>query len=251
MKFSKAAVLLSASLLASPLISASTQPAKAAQLGVVRAVAKATMIFSSPTAKQSENQSLAPGSAWKYFKVEKVNGETWYNLGGNQWVEGSQVNVVDNTQPVVTHVSNDLHGVATVTYRTPIVVWARPGAEPTKRYLPRFSAWKYFKVATTEDGENWYNLGGSQWIPQKYVDYGQDPHIAHFTPVIRKGAVATVGRGGARIYRGKGTPAYAATGRVLPAGSRWRVFDDINYGVLMYNLGGQQWVRADQVSLSN
>lgn len=232
----------------------SNQAQAATSLGVVQTTDPATLVYSQPKpSKETIKKTLKQGTNWKYFVKKTVNGQTWYNLGGDQWVLGAQLKEVSANSQTSSNIeseSNDLTGVAIVTYKTPIVVWATPGANPTKRYLPRNSAWKYFKVVTTKDGQNWYNLGGNQWTPQKYVNYGQDPHIDHIAPVIPKGTVATVSKGGARVYVGQYTPNEKATNRILPAGSRWKVFDSKNYGVLMYNVGGNQWIRADQVSLN-
>lgn len=248
MKLSKS-ILLSAGVLAlSTGLAGLTNQVHAASAGVVRAIANATMVYSSP-ASHSQNRTLAPGSTWKYFKVVNYRGEKWYNLGGNQWVNGSQVAEVAENSKTKTKAASDASGIATVTYRTPIVVWAEPGARPTGRYLPRQSSWRYFKIAVTNDGEIWYNLGGNQWIPRRYVNFGQDPRIGHVAPIVKAGKIATVNRGGARIFRGDNSPASVATNRVLPAGSRWKVFGSKNYGILMYNVGGQQWVRADAVSI--
>jgi hypothetical protein len=144
-----------------------------------------------------------------------------------------------------------IQGIATVTYRTPIVVWAEPGAHPTKRYLPRNSQWRYFKIAQTADGENWYNLGGNQWVPQKYINQNQDPHIGHYSdaslPVVNG---MLVKRQVVTINNTKGKGAYVvdrngkSTGRLLPNGSRWQSFGFINNGELLLNLGGNQWVEG-------
>lgn len=146
-----------------------------------------------------------------------------------------------------------LKGVAKVTYKTPIVVWSAPGQKPIHKYLPRNSSWRYFKVANTADGQSWYNLGGNQWIPSRYVNYGQDPQIGFSAPSVKKGAIATVRASkGTRIYRNAGVAGGTkteATSRVLPQGSRWKVFDSVNYGVPFYNLGGNQWVNALDVSV--
>lgn len=249
MKISKSLILSASVLALSSSLVAFSNESRAAQLGIVQTVANATMVYSSPAAR-SQNRTLLPGTNWKYFKVVNYKGNRWYNLGGNQWVNGSQVTEISTyIQPTISGVSQAT-GVATVTYRTPIVVWAVPGVRPIKKYLPTFSSWRYFKIATTRDGETWYNLGGNQWVPSRYVNYGQDPRIGHISPVVKAGKVATVNRSGARIFQGGNSPKSVPTNRILPAGSRWKVFGSKNYGILMYNLGGQQWVRADTVSLN-
>ena len=147
----------------------------------------------------------------------------------------------------------DLQGIARVTYKTPIVVWAQPGQHPINKYLPRNSGWKYFKVVQTADGQYWYNLGGNQWIPSRYVNYGQDPGIGFIAPTVNKNTIVTVTNPkGTRIYKNAelaGGTKTAATSRVLPQGSSWKVFNSINYGVPYYNLGGNQWVSALDVKV--
>ncbi|WP_245953348.1 SLAP domain-containing protein [Lactobacillus rodentium] len=32
---------------------------------------------------------LPHGTRWKFYKKVTVNGKTWYNLGGNQWIDGA------------------------------------------------------------------------------------------------------------------------------------------------------------------
>lgn len=41
-----------------------------------------------PVKRNGKNVTLKHGTAWKFFKTQKVGNVTWYNLGGNQWLEG-------------------------------------------------------------------------------------------------------------------------------------------------------------------
>ena len=46
-------------------------------------------LWNSPKANhQFLGRYLAHGTAWKVTGKQVVNGKTWYNLGGNQWIEG-------------------------------------------------------------------------------------------------------------------------------------------------------------------
>jgi hypothetical protein len=221
-------------------------------------------LYSDPNKEVKTDRVLPSGSRWKVSLILD-NGLLWYKVGRNQWISAADSELdssktsqaTDNKQTTKPTTGKDepITGVVVVTYKTPIVVWAEPGAHPTKRYLPRNSAWRYFKVRQTSDGNNWYNLGGNQWVPQDYVNNGQDPHIGHYAKqepanpatdgmVLRRQVVTinnTQGKGAYVLDRnGK------STGRLLPNGSRWKSYGYINNGILQYNLGGDQWVDAYQ-----
>ena len=43
--------------------------------------------------KKRTSRYLKNGTSWKFFKIAMINGEKWYNLGGNQWVPAKAVMV--------------------------------------------------------------------------------------------------------------------------------------------------------------
>lgn len=288
MKTTKSAILLSATVCAVSLLAVSA-PVKAASTNQAQTSVKATtthgynrvvsgiatiknskgaVLYSSPNTATKTGRVLPSGSRWK-VSLLLDNGLLWYRVGTNQWILESDANYGENktnsgsvSTPSTPAASNtqtfNVRGIATVTYRTPIVVWATPGARPTSRYLPRNSAWRYFKVVVA-NGQYWYNLGGSQWIPQQYVNNNQDPLIGHYSKskntnantansnylngmVIKCQTVTVQNSNGRGTYvrNSKGV----STGRLLPNGSRWKSFGYINNGFLMYNLGGNQWIYA-------
>lgn len=56
-------------------------------------------VWNSPNAgKAATGQVLKHGTAWKVTGTKTVNGKTWYNLGGAQWIDGSYT--VDGYAPV-------------------------------------------------------------------------------------------------------------------------------------------------------
>ena len=44
-----------------------------------------------PGQVQISGKFLKDGSSWRYFRVANVNGQTWYDLGGNQWISAKSV----------------------------------------------------------------------------------------------------------------------------------------------------------------
>ncbi|MFD1671033.1 glucosaminidase domain-containing protein [Agrilactobacillus yilanensis] len=57
--------------------------------GVVKMTSTAHLYSSAGTGWTS--RTLAKGTDWRYFETKDVNGTTWYNLGGNQWISGNAV----------------------------------------------------------------------------------------------------------------------------------------------------------------
>lgn len=75
---------------------ASTIQAPAKQFGVVKVNSKtgeSVAVWNSyEDGKQQTGKYLPHESSWKtYKKVKTVKGETWYNLGGDQWISGDDV----------------------------------------------------------------------------------------------------------------------------------------------------------------
>ena len=75
---------------------ASTIQAPAKQIGVVKVNSKtgeSVAVWNSyEDGKQQTGKYLPHESSWKtYKKVKTLKGETWYNLGGDQWISGDDV----------------------------------------------------------------------------------------------------------------------------------------------------------------
>ncbi len=72
------------------------------------------LLFGTAT-KQQTGKYLPHQSSWKtYKKVKTVKGETWYNLGGNQWISSDNV---EEEAPIA--VTADLSAVATAVSQVP------------------------------------------------------------------------------------------------------------------------------------
>ena len=98
---------------------ASTLQAPAKQIGVVKINSKtgeSVAVWNSyEDGKQQTGKYLPHQSRWKtYKKVKTVKGETWYNLGGNQWISSDNV---EEEAPIA--VTADLSAVATAISQVP------------------------------------------------------------------------------------------------------------------------------------
>lgn len=100
---------------------ASTLQAPAKEIGVVKVNSKtgeSIAVWNSyEDGKQQTGKYLPYQSSWKtYKKVKTVKGETWYNLGGNQWISSDNV---EEEAPIA--VTADLSAVATAVSQVPAV----------------------------------------------------------------------------------------------------------------------------------
>ena len=98
---------------------ASTLQAPAKEIGVVKVNSKtgeSVAVWNSyEDGKQQTGKYLPHQSRWKtYKKVKTVKGETWYNLGGNQWISSDNV---EEEAPIA--FTADLSAVATAVSQVP------------------------------------------------------------------------------------------------------------------------------------
>lgn len=52
---------------------------------------KKAWLFSDPNGQNKLKRNLPAGSKWNYFAISSVSGHHFYNLGGNQWLDGRDV----------------------------------------------------------------------------------------------------------------------------------------------------------------
>jgi glycerophosphoryl diester phosphodiesterase len=132
-----------------------------AHQGVVK-LAQDAQVYSDPVLQRPAGKTLPAGSSWKFFASVTNNGQTVYNLGGNQWISS------DSLEEANTNVS----GVLQIKYKPGygINMWARPDlTQFTGRRLKDGTHWKFFSERTV-NGRTVYNLGGNQWIDSQYAE---------------------------------------------------------------------------------
>ncbi|WP_057894884.1 SLAP domain-containing protein [Lacticaseibacillus brantae] len=113
-------------------------------------------------------QKLLDGSKWRYSDVKQVNGQTWYQLGTNQWADGKYLTTALTSQPAETAKT----GVITINYVPGYGVALRTSpngnfVKPT-RTLKHGTSWKYFAVSQAA-GKTWYKVGTNQWVDGTYT----------------------------------------------------------------------------------
>lgn len=124
-------------------------------------------------------------SSWKAFKVATLaDNRQWYNLGGDQWLDGQYAianlkNTNTETKTPATPVKetsnwkeNNVNEVVSIAYsgKGQVAVWSSyANGKKIIKYVPNASSWKVFKEATPINGYVWYNLGGNQWITSEFA----------------------------------------------------------------------------------
>ncbi|MFT8399266.1 MAG: immunoglobulin-like domain-containing protein [Schleiferilactobacillus harbinensis] len=195
------------------------------------------------TTQAISGRTLEASSAWQSGAVvtDANNKVVAYNLGGNQYVKASDV----ETTPQ----DNVSYQVKTQTIYVGNKSGAQLYSDPTAtkaisgRTLDYASAWVSPKEVYNNGKLVAYNLGGNQYVKAE--------DAATTKPSGDQGqAVSGVFTISVPSHPTWGTAFYndslQAKG-ILPAASKWRVFSikTLSDGKQYYNLGGNQWIRAD------
>lgn len=126
---------------------------------------------------QATKRTLTPGSNWKVFGIiTDGKGNTYYNLGGSQYVRVNAANFRTSGATKNANVVLPMRAVATVKYVPGygIQMWGKnftnfvKNSNGTNKKLPHNTKWKVFGV-TTHNGHVYYNLGGNQYADARYV----------------------------------------------------------------------------------
>ena len=126
---------------------------------------------------------LSKNTSWKAFKVASVeNDHKWYNLGGNQWVDGNyakvQATFLENQNHPNTSITNTDQNISsenkiiTINYsgKGKVAIWSSyDQSKKIKQYVAPKSNWVVNKKATDANGRLWYDLGNNQWLDSQYA----------------------------------------------------------------------------------
>lgn len=114
---------------------------------------------------------------YQIFQVANNNGKTWYNLGGNQWIDGGYMQFDKNDRDVKPKTDSELgnDGVPTPRYSGKVVIYDKPGygQKPTGGFLYSGDEVNIISQASTSNG-TWYEVGENQWVNGSYINFGDD-----------------------------------------------------------------------------
>lgn len=150
-----------------------TQPTVSAASGTVQVKyvpGYGIALWNSPNAGHTTYaQKLMNGTKWHYSAVKQVNGQTWYQLGTNQWAEGRYLSTGNATsKPAETAKS----GIITIKYVPGYGVALRSAPNGSfirpQRSLLHGTSWKYSAISQA-GGKTWYKVGTNQWVDGRYT----------------------------------------------------------------------------------
>jgi len=236
--------------------------------GEVKVDATSATIMSSYQPGASVVRTLNQGDSLAYKAIISVNGQTWYQVGTNEWINAAGLSQTTKStatapsakvpaktpaKPVVKKPAPKSVAPKYQSYRTTVYVayvpgygvrTARtPGGATTGKMLKNGTAWKTF-AATSVKGTMWYELGANVWVPSTYMSRTYSGKATnHGTNVKRN--VVRIGSKGAYVF----TNSLGATGKRLKSGSYWKYFAQKVAGNKMwYEIGANQWIHSAAVS---
>ncbi|MCD2255554.1 CAP domain-containing protein [Lactobacillus sp. CC-MHH1034] len=116
-----------------------------------------TQLLSAPIYYRGLNKYVKNGTSWRYFGKTFINGQYFYDLGNNEWVNG-RFTEISNSPKQGTLAIDTAPNSQVIGYSSPYY-----DQQPTGRTFANASTWKYTQVVNV-GGINWYNLGGGQWL---------------------------------------------------------------------------------------
>ena len=213
-----------------------------------------------------------------YYKVSRqasdntVNHDTWYEIGTNNWVDGTfftfdksgtyVVNQVAGSGTITIGDNTDSTGLivpfqgvgSVVSYAGPksIAIWTSPFADKkaTGEYVGNGERFKIWYKATDSAGHVWYNIGTNSWIDSAYFSVEKN---TDFVIVPARGIciIKTDDAGGASVYTAPGGAGYVQ--RHVVNGSKWQVTGEATGGDgnTWYRIATNQWITSDVCDFSS
>lgn len=208
-------------------------------------------IWNSPwSGRHMTGKYMANGSSWNVSsKATDESGQTWYGLGGNQWVKAQYVAL----NKAKDYAYQKVRGIGTAKIdKGKIALWNRPSFNGSiVRMINPKTRWQIYGEASG-GSTTWYDLGRSQWIDGQYMDFSaandvepkpvggdsdssdkssdtSDTVWSYNSPGVWNTRVKSYSTGNQVTIYGQGTA----------GGATW------------YNIGTNEWLEADYLTFGN
>lgn len=114
--------------------------------------------------RQYSGVCLKANTMRQFTKIASENGNLWYCLGDDLWINGNFVKYDKGAVAIAPHMKNGL----VMTMKTTPIYGDANCEDSAGRQLRDNSQWHYFAVYKNAD-HSAYNLGGNQWIKAQDV----------------------------------------------------------------------------------
>lgn len=193
---------------------------------------------------------MANGRAYNvYAKATDESSRTWYNLGGNQWVD-SQYVALDKSKD---YAYEKVRGIGTAKVdKGKIGLWTRPnGNGSITRFINSGTRWQVYGQASGGGSSTWYDLGGNQWIDGQYMDFsaandvepkpvgGSSDDSDQDTTVGTVWSYSAPGTWNTKVKQYSSGDQVTIYGQGTAGSETW------------YSIGANEWLNADYLSFSN
>lgn len=162
---------------------------------------------------------LSGKSSWKLGQSVLINGQRFYGIGANEYVNSANITVTDGMPPVLPTLVKpaDPNQVGTLGYAAKVVDMS---GNLTGRILPAGSAWKVNGLYVLKDGNSYYKVSSNEYVLATIVTLStnatNNKNNNPTTPAQKK--VGTLSDE-AKVVDANGN----LNGQTLPAGSSWQL----------------------------
>ncbi|MCI1851959.1 KxYKxGKxW signal peptide domain-containing protein, partial [Schleiferilactobacillus harbinensis] len=144
-----------------------------------------------------------------------------------------------------------LNSVGTVNYVKGwnTVVWQRNnGMHMTNNWLPTNSRWRTYGAVQTDDKQYFLNVGGNQWVGDKYFDLDDETSWQTLRGVV---TISDAPNEGTPVWNSPYADRIQTDHQPLKNGSRWQTYlRAVVNGQTWYNLGGKQWIQGSSAQIT-
>lgn len=138
-----------------------------------------TNAYAEPTSTRDAINRITKDSQCKVFMIAKNQGNTWVNIGGNQWINSQSVKF--NLQPTAITENVNTRDIPPY-YVDKVTVYDSPtwNRKTNGKYLTKGSVANITGQANS-DNQAWYRVDQG-WINGKYVDFSSSEDTAPYDP---------------------------------------------------------------------
>lgn len=196
--------------------------------GLAQVKSTATLYTNTGTALK---RLLSKKSQWKVLGQLVRQGQTYYQVGADQFVRAQEVNFTDLTPRI-----QPAKGIAHIK-TTQAAVYTQSG-DKTRQTLPAQTNWRVTSAVTV--GQTlYYQVGRHQYLAAKDVEYTGTQSVSGVVQVAKKAAF---------LYDEQGQ----RQKQVLPANSRWKTVTKLTLrGTVYYQVGAHTYLKESDLASFN